>query len=219
MGKEINLLINYPKTKRNTSERQFIKNKEIVKVAKKYGYDYFDGDRKYGYGGYNYNPKYWSQVSIDLINYYNLNNNSKVLDVGCAKGFLLYELKQNLPNLVVEGIDISNYAIENAKKEIKKYLKVGNATDLPYADNSFDLVISIVTLHNLKIDKLKKALSEISRVSKKDSFITLDAYSNSEEKKNMEDWNLTAETMMSKEEWKTFFDESNFYGDYYWFIP
>ena len=120
---------------------------------------------------------------------------------------------------MVEGIDISNYAIENAKKEIKKYLKVGNATDLPYADNSFDLVISIVTLHNLKIDKLKKALSEISRVSKKDSFITLDAYSNSEEKKNMEDWNLTAETMMSKEEWKTFFDESNFYGDYYWFIP
>jgi len=219
MGKEINLLINYPKTKRNTSERQFIKNKEIVKVAKKYGYDYFDGDRKYGYGGYNYNPKYWSQVSIDLINHYNLNNNSKVLDVGCAKGFLLYEFKQNLPNLVVEGIDISNYAIENAKKEIKKYLKVGNATDLPYADNSFDLVISIVTLHNLKIDKLKKALSEISRVSKKDSFITLDAYSNSEEKKNMEDWNLTAETMMSKEEWKTFFDESNFYGDYYWFIP
>jgi len=219
MGKEINLLINYPKTKRNTSERQIEKTREVVAIAKKFGFEYFDGDRKYGYGGYNYNPKYWSQVSIDLINYYNLNNNSKVLDVGCAKGFLLYELKKNLPDLTIEGIDISDYAIQNAKKEIKKYLKVGNATDLPYADKSYDLVVSIVTLHNLKKDKLKKALAEITRVSRKDSFITLDAYSNIEEKRNMEDWNLTAETMMSKEEWRTFFIESNFHGDYYWFIP
>lgn len=219
MGKEINLLINYPKTKRNTSERQIEKTKEVVSIAKKFGFDYFDGDRKYGYGGYKYNPKYWSQVSIDLINHYNLNNNSKVLDVGCAKGFLLYELKKHLPNLTIEGIDISDYAIKNAKKEIKKYLRVGNAIDLPYADRSFDLVLSIVTLHNLKKENLKKALSEISRVTKKNSFITLDAYSNDEEKRNMEDWNLTAETMMSKEEWKTFFIESNFHGDYYWFIP
>lgn len=192
---------------------------EVVSIAKKYGFDYFDGERKYGYGGYNYNSKYWSQVSIDLINHYNLNNNSKVLDVGCAKGFLLYELKKNLPDLKIEGIDISNYAIKNAKKEIKKYLRIGNAIDLPYADKSFDLVLSIVTLHNLKKDKLQKALSEISRVSKKNSFITLDAYSNDEEKTNMEDWNLTAETMMSKEEWKAFFIECNFHGDYYWFIP
>jgi len=219
MGKEINLLINYPKTKRNTSERQIEKTREVVAIAKKFGFEYFDGDRKYGYGGYNYNPKYWSQVSIDLINHYNLNNNSKVLDVGCAKGFLLYELKKNLPDLTIEGIDISDYAIQNAKKEIKKYLKVGNATDLPYADKSYDLVVSIVTLHNLKKDKLKKALAEITRVSRKNSFITLDAYSNIEEKRNMEDWNLTAETMMSKEEWRTFFIESNFHGDYYWFIP
>ena len=219
MGKEINLLINYPKTKRNTSERQIEKTKEVVSIAKKFGFDYFDGDRKYGYGGYKYNPKYWSQVSIDLINHYNLNNNSKVLDVGCAKGFLLYELKKHLPDLTIEGIDISDYAVQNAKKEIKKYLKVGNAADLPYADKSYDLVVSIVTLHNLKKDKLKKALTEITRVSRKDSFITLDAYSNNEEKRNMEDWNLTAETMMSKEEWKTFFIESNFHGDYYWFIP
>tara|TARA_B100001741_G_C16519014_1_gene583778 strand:+ start:183 stop:842 length:660 start_codon:yes stop_codon:yes gene_type:complete len=219
MGKEINLLINYPKTKRNTSERQIEKTKEVVSIAKKFGFDYFDGDRKYGYGGYKYNPKYWSQVSIDLINHYNLNNNSKVLDVGCAKGFLLYELKKHLPDLTIEGIDISDYAVQNAKKEIKKYLKVGNAADLPYADKSYDLVVSIVTLHNLKKDKLKKALAEITRVSRKDSFITLDAYSNNEEKRNMEDWNLTAETMMSKEEWKTFFIESNFHGDYYWFIP
>ena len=219
MGKEINLLINYPKTKRNTSERQIEKTKEEVSIAKKFGFDYFDGDRKYGYGGYKYNPKYWSQVSIDLINHYNLNNNSKVLDVGCAKGFLLYELKKHLPDLTIEGIDISDYAVQNAKKEIKKYLKVGNAADLPYADKSYDLVVSIVTLHNLKKDKLKKALAEITRVSRKDSFITLDAYSNNEEKRNMEDWNLTAETMMSKEEWKTFFIESNFHGDYYWFIP
>ncbi len=219
MGKEIDLLKNYPKTKRNTSERQIEKNKEVVSIAKKYGFDYFDGDRKYGYGGYSYNPKYWSQVSIDLINHYSLNNNSKVLDVGCAKGFLLYELKKNLPGLIIEGIDISDYAIKNSKKEIKKYLKIGNAIDLPYADKSFDLVLSIVTLHNLKKDQLKKALLEISRVSKKNSFITLDAYSNNQEKKNMEDWNLTAETMMSKDEWKNFFIECNFHGDYYWFIP
>ena len=219
MGQEINHLENYPKTKRNTSERKIIKNKEIILTAKEYGYDYFDGDRKYGYGGYYYNPKYWSQVSKDLIKYYNLKNNSSILDIGCAKGFLLYEFKKNLPDINIYGIDISEYAIQNAMPEVKKFIQLGNAKDLPYADNKFDLVLSIVTLHNLTIIDLKKALNEISRVSKKNAFITLDAYSNDAEKKNMEDWNLTAETVMSKKDWVKFFKDNNFNGDYYWFIP
>ena len=219
MGEEINLLENYPKTIRNTSERKIIKNKEIILTAKKYGYDYFDGDRKYGYGGYNYNPKYWSKVSMDLIKYYNLNNDSSILDIGCAKGFLLYEFKKNLPKIKIQGVDISEYAIQNAKPEVKEFIHQGNAVNLPYPNNTFDLVLSIVTLHNLKIEDLKKALNEISRVSKKNAFITLDAYSNETEKKNMEDWNLTAETVMSKKDWVKFFKDNNFDGDYYWFIP
>ncbi len=219
MGSEINLLKNYPRTVRNTSKRKLEKNKQIIKIAKEYGREYFDGERKYGYGGYFYNPIYWSQVVKDFINYYNLNNDSSILDIGCAKGFMLYEFKKILPGLKIRGIDISEYAISNAKPEVKTFLDLGNANDLPYETDSFDLIISIVTLHNLKKDDLSKAIKEINRVSKKNSYITLDAYENEEQKTEMENWNLTAETVMSTSDWKIFFTRNKFNGDYYWFMP
>ncbi len=219
MGNEVDLLKNYPKTKRNTSARAETKTEKDRKIARKFDKEFFDGDRRYGYGGFQYNKKFWEPVVPTFVEYWNLNSNSSVLDVGCGKGFMLHDLKKKIPNLKISGIDISKYAIENSKEEVKNYLKVGDAKKLPFEDNSFDIVISINTIHNLGKDECAKALREISRVAKINSFITVDAYRNNEEKKKMFEWNLTAKTILSVDQWKSFFKENNYSGDYYWFIP
>jgi SAM-dependent methyltransferase len=219
MGKEIDLLINYPKAKRNVEERGATKSEEDRALARKFDKDFFDGDRKNGYGGFNYMPKFWQPVIPTFQEYWNLNSNSSLLDVGCAKGFMLYDLSLLIPNIKLAGIDISEYAIENAVNEVAPFVSVANAVNLPFEDNSFDVVISINTVHNLEREECAKALQEIERVSKGNSYITVDAYRNEEEKKRMFDWNLTAKTIMSVDEWVIFFNEIGYTGDYYWFIP
>ena len=219
LGKEIDLLEKYPKAKRDLKIREEKKSEETKEIARKFEKDFFDGKREHGYGGFNYNPKYWTEVVKDFQKYWNLNSKSKVLDVGCAKGFMVYDLVKLIPGIQVKGIDVSNYAIENSKEEIKKYLSVADAKDLPFEDNEFDVVISINTIHNLNIEECGKSLREIERVSKKNSFITVDAYRNEEEKKRMDAWNLTAKTVMSVEEWKNFFKKNYYSGDFFWFIP
>ena len=219
LGREIDILANYPKAKRDLSARLESKSEESRKIGRKFGFDYFDGDRNHGYGGFSYNPKFWQPVIPTIVENYKISNSSTVLDVGCAKGFFLYDLKLAFPGINVTGVDISEYAIANSILEIKPYLQVGTATKLPFEDNHFDFVISINTIHNLNRQDCAVALQEIERVSKGSSFITVDAYRNDEEKSRMEAWNLTALTMMSVEEWKQFFLEVGYTGDYYWFIP
>jgi SAM-dependent methyltransferase len=219
MGEEINLLRNYPKSKRDLGQRLSSKSEMSKNLARKFGVDYFDGDRSCGYGGYFYHEKYWKFVIPDIIDRYNLDQNSKVLDVGCAKGFFLYDLKNVIPGITIRGIDISEYAISNSLQEVRADLKIADATSLPYPDNFFDLVISINTIHNLSISDCRVALREIERVSKGYSFITVDAYNNDIEKERMEAWNLTALTIMSCNEWKIFFEKVGYKGDYFWFIP
>ena len=217
--KEINLLKNYPITKRNLDEALVERTDEVRQVARRFDKDFFDGERKYGYGGYNYNPRFWTDVVKDFKNYYDLKDGSKILDVGCGKGFMLYDFLKLNSSYNLCGIDISNYAIDNSKPEVKKLLKVASCEDLPFEDNSFDLVISINTIHNLDRDGCGKSLREISRVSKKNAFIIVDAFRNDEEKKRMFAWNLTAKTILHVDEWKNFFNENNYQGDYYWFTP
>ena len=218
-NREINLLKNYPKSKRNVSESGQSKTKKQQELARKFGKDFVDGDRSNGYGGYYYNERFWKNVIPDFVKHYNLKGGDKILDVGCGKGFMLFDFYKYNPNFVLEGIDISEYAIDNAKPEIKNFVKTGNAKNLHYDDNFFDLVISITTVHNLDIDECKLALKEIERVSKKNKFITVDAYSNQEEKKMMYEWNLTAKTILHTDEWKKVFQDINYSGDYYWFKP
>ncbi len=219
MGIEINLLENYPKSKRDISLRANKKTEEVRKIAREFGKEFFDGDRNNGYGGFYYNKKFWSPVIPTLQKYWNLSSDSSILDVGCAKGFMLYDIVKLIPGIRVSGIDISKYAIENSMPEMRNFLMVGDAKKLPYPDKSFDIVISINTVHNLDKEDCAKALLEINRVSKKNSFITVDAYRNDEEKKKMIDWNLTAKTIMSVSDWKNFFLDVGYKGDYYWFIP
>ena len=219
LGKEIDILINYPKVKRDLNARLESKSEESRNVGRKFGFDYFDGDRNHGYGGFSYNPKFWQPVIPTIVENYKISNSSNVLDVGCAKGFFLYDLKLAFPGINITGVDISDYAVENSIPEIKPYLQVGNATKLPFEDDCFDFVISINTIHNLNLQDCATALQEIERVTKGNSFITVDAYRNDEEKARMQAWNLTALTMMSVDEWKQFFLEVGYTGDYYWFIP
>lgn len=219
LGREIDLLVNYPKAKRDLTARLESKSEESRAIGRKFGFDYFDGDRNHGYGGFSYNSRFWQPVIPTIVETYQITNQSKVLDVGCAKGFFLYDLKQAFPEISIKGIDISEYAISHSLPEVKQELQVGNATALPFADSTFDFVMSINTIHNLNRSDCAKSLQEIERVTKGNSFITVDAYRNDEEKARMEAWNLTALTMMSVDEWKDFFLEVGYSGDYYWFIP
>ena len=219
MIKEINLLKKYPKTKRDLSKRRNEKTEEDRIIARRFDKEFFDGDRKNGYGGYYYNSKFWTEVVKDLNNFYKLKNGSKILDIGCGKGFMLFDFMKLNPNFVLEGIDISDYAITNAVPEVKKFLKVGDAKSLPYEDNSFDLVISINTTHNLEINQCKKALSEMERVSRKDKYLIVDAYSNEIEKDRIFAWNLTAKTILNTNEWINLFEKAGYTGHYYWFEP
>jgi SAM-dependent methyltransferase len=219
MGKEIDLLVNYPKTKRNLDERVASKTEADRAVARQFGRDFFDGARRHGYGGFNYLPRFWQPVIPTFRNYWQLSAGSSVLDVGCGKGFMLHDLAELIPGITVKGIDISQYAIENVIENTKPHVQVANATHLPFPDNSFDVVISINTVHNLEREECGKALREIERVSRSGSFITVDAYRNDEEKERMYAWNLTAKTIMSVDEWISFFKEVGYSGDYFWFIP
>ena len=219
MGIEIDLLAKYPKSNRNVHERGSEKTDKDREIARKFGKDFFDGDRRNGYGGFNYNSKFWEPVIPDFQKHFSLNSKSSILDVGCAKGFMIYDVSKFIPGITVKGVDISDYAIENAILDVKNKVQVADAKNLPFEDNSFDVVISINTVHNLEIDDCGKALQEIERVSRGKSFITVDAFRNEEEKERMFAWNLTGRTIMSTQDWKIFFDKVGYTGDYYWFIP
>jgi len=219
MGQEIDLLAQYPRTKRNVAERGQTKTEEDRAIARKFGKEFFDGERRHGYGGFNYQSRFWHPVVPTFQEYFGLKSGDSVLDVGCAKGFMLHDFAQLIPGIKVNGVDVSSYAIENAIDPMKPYLKVADARKLPFKDKSFDLVISINTIHNLEKDELAQSLREIERVSKGKSFITVDAYRNNQEKEAMYAWNLTAKTIMHVDEWKKFFREIGYTGDYFWFVP
>jgi len=201
-------------TVRNYLARMEDEKIHCMQIAKQYEEDYWDGDRRYGYGGYEYIPGRWKTVAEALIKNYNLKSDSKVLDVGCGKGFLLYEMKLLLPKLDVKGIDVSKHGLRNAKKEVKPFLKKHKAQDsLPFEDNEFDLVISLGTLHNLRLFDLEKSLKEIERVGRQ-GYIMLESYRNEQELFNLQCWALTAESFFDEEEWVWLYGHFNYTGDY-----
>jgi len=219
MRQEVDLLANYPRPKRDVEGRGASKTEEDRAIARQFGEAFFDGDRRYGYGGFNYAARFWQPVVPTFQEHFGLNSASKVLDVGCAKGFMLHDMAQLIPGITVKGVDISEYAISHVIEDMRPHVQVANATDLPFEDGSFDLVISINTIHNLPRPECGQALREITRVSRNGAFVTVDAYRTDEEAKRMWAWNLTARTIMHTEEWKAFFSEVGYTGDYFWFIP
>lgn len=219
MGIEIDLLANYPRAKRNVEARGAEKTEEDRRIARQFGREFFDGERRHGYGGFNYLPRFWQPVVPDLQRHFGLHAGMRLLDVGCAKGFMLHDLQTLIPGLEVAGVDVSGYAIEHAMESVRERVQVADARELPFADASFDVVISINTIHNLERDECAQALREIERVGRGQAFVTVDAWRNEEERERMMAWNLTAKTIMSVDEWVAFFAEAGYTGDYYWFIP
>ena len=212
-------LVNYVTSLHQATSRKYIERMVDDKVkcmlkAKEYEFDYWDGDRRYGYGGYKYMAGRWKPVAELLIKNYNLTNDSSVLDVGCGKAFLLYEMKLLLPNLKVSGFDISKYGIANAKEEISKDLFIHRAQDpYPFKDKQFDLVFSINSLHNLRIFELNVALKEIERVGKQ-GYVMVESYRNEKELFNLECWALTAESYFDTKEWLWIYSQFGYTGDY-----
>ncbi len=195
------------------NEPEFPKAK-AAELAKKWAYDYWDGDRRINYGGYSYLPGRWEKVAKEFLNHYDLPENPKVLDVGCGKGFLLFDLLKIRPDTEIYGIDISEYAIANAKEEIKDRVQVGNATSLPWADDYFDLVLSINTFHNLHNYELAQALKEFERVGKRNKYICVESYRNEIEKANLLYWQVTCEAFCTPKEWEWWFETLGYSGDH-----
>lgn len=186
---------------------------ECAEVAKRFDRDYFDGDRRYGYGGYRYDGR-WVTFAQRLVAHYRLQPEQKVLDIGCGKGFLVHDFRKVLPGLEAFGLDVSAYAIENSMPEVREFLRQGDAVQLPYPDKYFDLVVSINTLHNLQLPGLWSALKEIERVGKDNKFVVMDSYRNEREKMNLLYWQITCESIFAPEEWEFLFKLIGYSGDY-----
>jgi len=208
MNEEIDLLCFPPVTRvlgRRTDEHR--------EIARQFGKEFFDGSRDTGYGGYVYDGR-WRAVAERLRLHYNLKNMSRVLDVGCAKGFLVHDLLR--AGLDAYGCDVSGYALANCVSGVSKRLFLRCATNLP--DVKYSLVVSINSIHNLDVLQCAKALQEMERVGKH-KYVVLDAYRTDEERERMMSWNLTAKTILHVDEWRAFFRNVGYTGDYGWFIP
>ena len=208
----------YPKTERQgLLARRAAVTEDERKIAKRFDQFYFDTDRRYGYGGYYYDPKWFRWVVEDFISHYKLTADSKILDVGCGKGFMLADFRKALPMVEVAGVDISDYVLSCALTEVSPFLHKASCDSLPFDNNSFDLVVSIGTIHNLKLDGVRKSLKEINRVSRGAAFIKVNGYRNLAERENLERWNLVAETILGDSEWEELFAEVGYKGDWDFF--
>ena len=214
MGKLLDLVTHlHKKTQRSYIDRMVDDKVHCMLKAKEYEFDYWDGDRRYGYGGYKYDGR-WKVVAEKLIEIYNLQSNVKILDIGCGKAFLLYELKQLLPDAEIHGFDISNYGISVAPETIKEHLFLHSAQDkLPYENQYFDLVLSLGCFHNLRIFEIQTAISEMERVGK-NKYIMLESYRNELEQFNLQCWALTCESFFDTDEWIWVYDHFGYTGDY-----
>jgi SAM-dependent methyltransferase len=216
---KLNLMHRYPKSFRENFLSRNNAGHSVISKAKEFGEEYFDGSREMGLGGYYYDPKYFTNVVDDFVRYYELNAHSSILDIGCAKGFMLHDFMLRLPGVKVAGIDISEYCLKKAISTAAPFLQKGCCSNLPYEDGSYDLVISIATIHNLPREGVIKSLNEIVRVTRSNAFIKVNGYTTDEERDKLFGWNLVAETILHVDEWRELFHKTGYIYDYDFFVP
>jgi SAM-dependent methyltransferase len=216
MMAEINLLSQYPRTKRKTGKPRSLDpaNRE---AALKFGAEYFDGTREQGYGGYHYDGR-WVPIARDIAEHFRLKPGDRVLDVGCAKGFLAKDLMAVCPGLQVYGLDISEYALRHCEAEVIGRVVRGTADRLPFADGCFQAVLCINVIHNLNRERCLAALREIERLAPRRGYVQVDAYHTEAEREIFLGWVLTAVTFLKPGDWRALFAEAGYKGDYYWTI-
>jgi cyclopropane fatty-acyl-phospholipid synthase-like methyltransferase len=213
---EIDLLRRYPRSTRDVTKRSHAKTDEHIKISREYGQMYFDGPREYGYGGYRYDGR-WVPIAEDIVAHFALEPGMRVLDVGCAKGFLVKDFMRACPGLEAFGLDISEYALRNCEPETVGRLHLGNCVSLPFPNGSFDAVISVNTIHNLPRAQCITAIREIERVTKNGkAYVQVDSYRTEQERELFLDWVLTAYTHDDPAGWRALFREAGYTGDYYW---
>jgi len=215
---EINLMDRYPRSKRPIDERGEQVTEAHREIARQFGKSYFDGDRLTGYGGYNYHPRFWQETVKRFRDHYRLAPDAKILDVGCGKGFMMRDFKELMPAADIQGIDVSQYALDNADPAAKPFIQRASADALPFPDKSFDLVIAINSIHNLPYEPCLQSLREIQRVSRGNAFLTVDAWRNEAEHAALLKWNLTGLTFFHVDKWQEIFRDVGYTGDYWWFI-
>lgn len=213
---ELNLLKSYPRSKRNITRRKEARDPAKIALSKEFGEAYFDGDRDTGYGGYYYDGR-WRPVAADIIEHYQLKPGSRVLDIGCAKGFLVKDLMLECPGLEVYGLDISDYALHNAPEECLSKLCRGDVRKLPFKDQAFDVSICINVIHNVDVEGCIESLKEMTRVAGR-SFVQVDSWYNEHQMQLLLDWMLTPLTYRSPDGWREIFREAGYNGDYFWTI-
>ena len=213
---EVDLLDRYPRTTRDIAARAAAVPAQRD-VAMRFAREYFDGDRGQGYGGYRYDGR-WVPVAERIRDHYRLEAGARILDIGCAKGFLLHDLRRVVPGLLVSGLDISSYALASAMEDVRPGLVLGSADRLPFADKSFDLVVSINTVHNLDRAGCIRALGEMERVGCLHRYVQVDSWLNELQREKFERWQLTARTYSDPEGWRRLFAEAGYHGDYYWTV-
>lgn len=213
----VRLMRSLPETKRCIEQRESGRSPEAIALARRFGRDYFDGSRETGYGGYRYDGR-WIPVARDVVAHFGLAAGHRVLDVGCAKGFLVKDLRSVCPGLDVYGLDISDYAIRHAEPEVGGRLILGTCEHLPFADDSLHAVIAKDVIHNQDRDGCLRALREIERVAPGRGFVQVDAYRSARERDDFLRWVLTARTHFAPGGWLELFAEAGYTGGYDWTI-
>jgi cyclopropane fatty-acyl-phospholipid synthase-like methyltransferase len=214
---EVNLLRRYPQSKRNVQARANARSADHIRISRQYGFEYFDGPREYGYGGYRYDGR-WVPIAEDIVAHFGLKAGDRVLDVGCGKGFLVKDLMKVCPGLEAFGLDVSEYALMHCEPEVVGRLHLGNAKKLPFPDKSFTAVVSINTIHNLERAECVQALGEIERLAPGKAYVQVDSYHTAEQRELFLNWVLTAHTHDYPDGWRKIFREAGYTGDYYWTV-
>ncbi len=214
---EIDLMRFYPRRSGRAAERPSITEEDRL-ISRRFDKSYFDGDRRHGYGGFTYHERFWTETVKLFRDHYRLPEDAAILDVGCAKGFMLYDFVKLMPQARVTGLDVSEYALEHAVEPIKPFIRAGSAKSLPFQDKSFDLVTAINTIHNLPYGDCLRSLREIQRVTRGHAFVMVDAWRTEAQHRDLLSWVLTAETMLHVDDWLKLFEKAGYTHDYYWWI-